>query len=57
MIYDFLDGHEIKYITEDTLKFYGYGGRKTPDCLLVDDLYIHGRRVRWIDSNAFTPQN
>jgi hypothetical protein len=43
MIYDFLDGHRIKYITEDTLNFYGYGGRGTPDCLLVDDLYMVDR--------------
>ncbi len=34
------EGHGIKYITEDTLNFYGYGGRGTPDCLLVDDLYM-----------------
>ena len=52
-IYDFLDGHGIKYITEDTLNFYGYGGRGTPDCLLVDDLYIHGKRVGWIEFKCF----
>ena len=52
-IYDFLDGHGIKYITEDALKFRGCGGRGTPDCLLVDDLCIHGRRVGWIEFKCF----
>ncbi|KAL3827216.1 hypothetical protein ACHAXA_006771 [Cyclostephanos tholiformis] len=52
-IYDFLDGCGVRYITEDALKFHGCDERGTPDCLLVDDLYIHGRRVRWIEFKSF----
>lgn len=54
VIYDFLDSQQINYITENTLKYYGYGGQGTPDCLLVDDdVRIHGKHVRWIEFKSF----
>lgn len=53
-IYDYLDRCGIRYITEETLRCYGYHeGAGTPDCLLLDDVYIHGRHVRWIEFKSF----
>jgi hypothetical protein len=52
-IYDFLDEHNINYLTEETLKLDGYGEMGTPDCLLVDDLFIHGKLVKWIEFKSF----
>jgi hypothetical protein len=33
-IYDYLNLQQINYITENTLKYYGYAGLGTPDCLI-----------------------
>lgn len=52
-IYDYLDEQGIKYITEENMKLYGYAENGTPDCLLVDDLFINGKRVRWIECKSF----
>jgi hypothetical protein len=53
-IYDYLNLQQINYITENTLKYYGYAEHGTPDCLIVDnDVRIHGKRVRWIEFKSF----
>jgi len=50
-IYNFLDEQGIRYVTEDSLKLQGCETKTigTPDCLLVDDLMINGRPIRWIE--------
>jgi hypothetical protein len=48
---DYLDKHEISYLTEETLS--EMASATTPDVLLLDDVTIQGRRVRWIDSKNY----
>jgi len=52
-IYKFLDERDIKYITEDTMKLHGDEAKGTPDCLLLDDLFINGQKIRWIEFKSF----
>ena len=52
-VYNFLDQNQIKYITEDTIKLHGNEESGTPDCLLIDDLYINGQQIRWIEFKSF----
>lgn len=52
-IFDYLDEHGIKYMNEETLKLYGLEEKGTPDCLLLDELYINGKHVRWIECKSF----
>ena len=53
IIYTWLDEQNINYITEDTLKQHGYEENGTPDCVLLDDLYINGQQIRWIEFKSF----
>jgi hypothetical protein len=50
-LYSFLDSENISYVTEDMLRLAGM--KMTPDCLLLDDCYINGQKVRWIDAKSF----
>ena len=50
-LYNFLDEHNVNYIKEDGLK--ALGAKCTPDCLLLDDVYINGRNVRWIECKSY----
>ena len=52
-IYKYLDEQNINYITEETLKSYGFEERGTPDCLLIDDLVLNGQPLRWIEFKSF----
>lgn len=53
-IYNFLDEHDVKYLTENTMKLhYGDETKGTPDCLLLDDLYINGKQIGWIEFKSF----
>lgn len=52
-IHNYLDKHGIKYVTEETIKMHGYNDKGTPDCLLVDELYINGKQIRWIECKSF----
>lgn len=52
-IYTWLDEQNVNYITEDTLKQHGYEENGTPDCVLLDDLYINGQQIRWIEFKSF----
>lgn len=46
---DWLDGHGIKYRSEDDLRG---GGGKTPDFLLDAPIFYRGEEVNWIESKA-----
>lgn len=50
-LYSFLDGHQINYAKEEDLK--SMGTISTPDCLLLDDVRINGRKVRWIEFKSY----
>ena len=50
-LYSYLNNLGIKYIPEAEMKKKGYAS--TPDVLLMDDLYINNRLVRWIDSKNY----
>ena len=50
-LYAFLDEQKINYVKEDTLREAEM--KITPDCLILDDVYINGQKVRWIDVKSF----
>lgn len=52
-IYAFLDEQRISYLSEDSLKLPGHEAIGTPDCLLVDDLFINGKEIKWIEFKSF----
>jgi hypothetical protein len=55
-VYEYLDACGIRYVAEDELRRYGRDrvpGAGTPDCLLLDDVYVRGKRVRWIEFKSF----
>ncbi len=43
----FLHDHEVKFMTEKDLRLIN--ATSTPDFLIMDDLYINGKPVRWIE--------
>jgi hypothetical protein len=52
---DFFKQRSVKFITEKDLKnidkeIYDTSFYKSPDVLLLDDVYINGKLVRWIDA-------
>lgn len=49
-VYNFLDERGISYITEESMK---HDTTVTPDCLLVDDLFINGKQIKWIEVKSF----
>ncbi len=50
-LYSFLDRHQINYAKEEDLR--SMGTRTTPDCLLLDDVTINGKKVRWIEFKSY----
>lgn len=51
---DFLQRWDIKFVAEEELMSFGVDVLpSTPDVVILDDLYINGRMVRWIDSKCF----
>ena len=50
-LYAYLSQLGINFVTEETLR--EKGRKVTPDCLILDDLYINGNLVRWIDAKSF----
>jgi hypothetical protein len=46
-LYTYLDSQGIQYVTEKTLQ--KAGSKSTPDCVFLDDCYINGKLIRWID--------
>lgn len=50
-LYSFLDRHQINYAKEEDLRLMGT--RSTPDCLLLDDVTINGKKVRWIEFKSY----
>lgn len=50
-LYSFLDEQKINYVKEETLR--EAEKKITPDCLILDDCYINGFKVRWIDAKSF----
>jgi len=47
----FLRDHDVKYVTEKDLRLVN--ATSTPDFLILDDLYINGNLVRWIEVKSF----
>lgn len=47
----FLDSHEINFVVEDDLR--QSDAKSTPDCLVLDDLYVNKRPIRWIEVKSF----
>lgn len=51
---EFLKSFEINFVAEDVLMDFGSDViTSTPDIVVLDDLYINGRLVKWIDSKCF----
>lgn len=50
-IYKFLSDNKINFLTEEDMR--AANSRITPDCLLLDDCVINGRKVRWIDAKNY----
>lgn len=50
-LYAYLDREEINYVSEEKLRDADM--KITPDCLILDDCYINGRLVRWMDCKSF----
>ena len=51
-LYDFLDKHNVSYIKEDELMKIP-NCFVTPDAVILDDCYINGKLVQWIDCKCF----
>lgn len=50
-LYSFLDENNINYVKEETLREAEM--KITPDCLILDDFFINGTKVKWIDAKSF----
>jgi len=50
-LYTYLDSQGIRYVHEKTLQ--DAGSKSTPDCVFLDDCYINGKLIRWIDMKCF----
>mmetsp|Transcript_620 Transcript_620/g.1069 ORF Transcript_620/g.1069 Transcript_620/m.1069 type:complete len:351 (+) Transcript_620:63-1115(+) len=50
-LYAYLDEQKINYISEQTLRDAEM--KITPDCLILDDCYINGHLIRWVDVKSF----
>ena len=50
-LYAHLDDLGVRYMNETMLK--DLGSKSTPDCVLLDDCYVNGKLVRWIDMKNF----
>eukprot|EP00980_Cylindrotheca_fusiformis_P013312 scaffold3389_cov119-Cylindrotheca_fusiformis.AAC.4 len=50
-LYEFLDNKEINYASEKELRDAEM--KITPDCIILDDCYINGQLVRWMDVKSF----
>lgn len=50
-LYGYLDEAGIKYLKEEEMQDAGFSS--TPDVVILDDLFINGRCVKWIDSKCF----
>lgn len=46
-LYSYLDSYGVSYLTEEQLKNKGYSN--TPDALLLDEIVINNKIVKWID--------
>jgi len=47
----YLNKHGINFMTENDLR--ESDSTSTPDCLVLDDLYINNRPIRWIEVKSF----
>jgi len=47
----FLGNHNINYVAEDNLR--KSDTNSTPDCLVLDDLYINNQLIRWIEVKSY----
>jgi len=50
-LYTYLDEQEINYVSEEKLRDADM--KITPDCLILDDCYINGQLIRWMDVKSF----
>jgi len=51
-LYEFLDKHNVSYLKEEDLMKIP-NCVVTPDAILLDDCYINGKLVQWIDCKCF----
>ena len=50
-LYAHLTANGVAFLTEGALLDLGF--RSTPDAILLDDLFINGKLVRWLDAKCF----
>ncbi|CAJ1958564.1 unnamed protein product [Cylindrotheca closterium] len=50
-LYTYLNEQKINYVSEETLRDAEISF--TPDCLILDDCYINGQLIRWMDVKSF----
>lgn len=50
-LYEYLDNNNVNYLKEEVLVDSGFSS--TPDCVLLDDVYINGKLLRWIDCKNY----
>lgn len=50
-VFAFLGDHNINYVAEDALR--KSDTNSTPDCLILDDLYINNQLIRWIEVKGY----
>lgn len=50
-LYAYLDEQKINYVSEEALRDADMN--ITPDCLILDDCYINGQLIRWMDVKSF----
>ena len=50
-LYQHLDAHGVRYLTEEALADSGY--KSTPDVVLLDDVFINGQQVKWFDAKNY----
>ena len=50
-LFDHFDAHGVKYASEEQLVAEGF--RSTPDAVLIDDVWVNGRLIRWVDCKSY----
>jgi len=49
VIYTFLEERSINYLTKESMELKGYETIGTHDCLLLDDIFIKGKQIQWME--------
>ena len=51
-LYDYLNENKISYLTENDMRIIP-NCTTTPDVLFLDDCYINGKLIRWMDCKSY----